>query len=137
MIVDINRRQCGKTTRLIDHAAKLLKENKDIVIVSRAKNYSKDIVEKLFKLYPECSRYAKNIKTSTGMIEDKINLVDEFGFINTLNLFVDKNCYYNASAESIDLLKTTEVYKKLIETYSFEFYKESFYLNNAKRFFYN
>jgi ABC-type transporter Mla maintaining outer membrane lipid asymmetry ATPase subunit MlaF len=89
MNIEINKRQSGKSTRLLKKINECSSLN--IVIVSHSLDGAKSILDKYKRLYPADKR---KIKVSSKMLRGFINFVDEFDFIKSENLFKDENSYY-------------------------------------------
>lgn len=131
MIIDINDRQTGKTTRMIEHAVRLLKTTrKEIVIVGYNVESASYIKKKLLQSFPDMYSQRKRILTSSKMIRQKINLVDEFDH-NRHEMFLCDDCYYNGT-----LKKTLSSFAFELQRYQKKLKQDLDFLNVAKNFFY-
>lgn len=133
MIVDINERQSGKTTRLLEHAFKNLRIGNEIVLVGHKLEWANDMKKKLLKKYPSIYNLRNNIIVSSKMIREKINYVDEFAF-NRYELFIDTNSYYCSTIEPFDMIKQNF---KFIEDLREAWNNELKIINTPLDFFYN
>lgn len=132
MIVDIDDRQTGKTSRMIEYAVKLLKTSKsDCVIVGYTVEAASQIKARMIKSYPEIYRERKRILTSSKMLRGKINLVDEFDY-NRHEMFLCDRSYYNGT-----LKKTLSSFAYILLREQKMMKLDLDFLNDAKNFFYN
>jgi len=120
MYVEVSGRQTGKTTRLVDNVITFLIENPDksALIVSGHNSSRKRIQE---MVYEKCGRPCEyRTITSYKMLPPTPNstikqFVDEFWFVKSENLFLDKKAYYTTTCSGSvneNGLKIWEHYKQ-------------------------
>ncbi len=125
MYVEVSGRQTGKSTRLVDSVIDFLTNNPDkmALIVSYNNENRKRIQQ---KIYHKCGRPCEHRTiTSHKMLPTVSNgtlkqFVDEFWFVDSEKLVIDKNAYYtttiggkiNQKAQEIwDYYKKTQLLK--------------------------
>ena len=100
MYVEIQPRQSGKTTRLVNSVVSFLKENKNktALIVAKEKNTRKLIQD---NIHEKCGDFcSKRTITSHKMFQSPITMrqfVDEVDLLPSNKLVVDENAYYTTT----------------------------------------